>query len=445
MSNIVIWQESGAQVKIYYLFVLLAFVYILLKYRKSKFSILIILIFFNGLFAFYGKNLQNGYRIFIVILTLYWLFKLGPFNYSQYANVIISFIFFTITFLFTTLKNNDYFLIIFSQYARYFILFSLFFILKKYCTNSTFSLWLEKLIYDILIIQIVLSVVKIVIIGPTESIVGSVASQGGAVATSLPMLGFMVIWVTKKGKLDRNDWLLIAGLGFIGFMSLKRAIWFILPVLIALLMFYVPRRKIPKKVIFLSLLAVPLIFYIGIRLEPTLNREGKIWGSFDPLYAYNYAQVYTFGDKDKDEKGAGRGGATMLLFNKIVNNNINEKDWTGYGLRFIYAVDYNEFRDLNLGINNLGSATGVFQTMVSNGYIGIIALLWFILSILLNTKYRRLRIVIILFFCWEYFFYTGIVVRELSLSFLLIFVVIFSDVIKPEIIPSKDLPVLHET
>lgn len=271
------------------------------------------------------------------------------------------------------------------------------------------------------------------------------ASQGGAVATSLPMLGFMVIWVTKKGKLDRNDWLLIAGLGFIGFMSLKRAIWFILPVLIALLMFYVPRRKIPKKVIFLSLLAVPLIFYIGIRLEPTLNREGKIWGSFDPLYAYNYAQVYTFGDKDKDEKKAGRGGATMLLFNKIVNNNINEKDWTGYGLRFIYAVDYNEFRDLNLGINNLGSATGVFQTMVSNGYIGIIALLWFILSILLNTKYRRLRIVIILFFCWEYFFYTGIVVRELSLSFLLIFVVIFSDVIKPEIIPSKDLPVLHET
>jgi hypothetical protein len=423
----IIWQEASIQVKIFYIFVLLAFVYTIIKYRKNKFSVLVILIFFNGLFAFFGKNIQNGYRIGLVLLTLYWLYKSDPFNYSKYGNVIISFVFFTLTFLFTSFNNSDYFFIIFSQYSRYFILFSLFFILKKYCSYVPFSLWLEKLIYDLLRIQVILSVVKLIIIGPTESIVGSVASQGGAVATSLPLLGFMVIWVNKRGKLERDDWFFIAGLGLIGFMSLKRAIWFIMPVLITLLMFYVPRRKIPNKVILLSVLAIPLIFYVGLRLEPTLNREGKIWGSFDPEYAFNYAQVYTFGEKDKNEKGAGRGGATLLLFDKIVNNDIGEKDWTGYGLRFIYAVDYNEFQDLNLGINHLGSATGVFQTMVSNGYLGIVALLWFIISMLLKTKNRRLRTVIILFFCWEYFLYTGIVIRELSLSFLLIYVVIASD------------------
>jgi hypothetical protein len=423
----IIWQASSTSVKIYYLIVFLLFVYIILKYRRNKFSILIILIFFNGLFAFYGKNLQNAYRIGLVVLTLYWLYRTDPFKYSRLSNVIISFLFFTVTFLFTSFKNNDYFFIIFSQYSRYFILFSLFFILKKFCLNKSFSLWLEKLLYDLLFIQILLSAVKFLLLGPTESIVGSVASQGGAVATSLPLLGFIVIWLNKKGKLERNDWFFIAGLGFIGFMSLKRAIWFIMPVLISLLMFYVPRRKIPNKVIFFAILAIPFIFYAGLRLEPTLNREGKIWGSFDPEYAFNYAQVYTFGDKAKQEKGAGRGGATLLLFDKIIHNDLEANDLTGYGLRFIYAVDYNEFQDLNLGINHLGSATGVFQTMVSNGYLGIVALLWFIISMLLKTKNRRLKLVVILFFCWEYFFYTGIVIRELSLSFLLIYIVVLSD------------------
>jgi hypothetical protein len=423
----IVWQEASTQVRIYYLIVLFAFIYSLLKYRKNKFFILILLIFFNGLFAFYGKNLQNAYRITLVFLTLYWLYKTKPFKYANYGNVIISFIFFSIIFLLTSFNNNDYFFIIFSQYSRYFILFSIFFILKKYCTDNSFVLRLEKLIYDLLYIQIVLSVIKLIIIGPTESIVGSVASQGGAVATSLPMLGLMVIWVNKRGKLNRNDWFFIAGLGFIGFMSLKRAIWFIMPILITLLMFYVPRRKVPNKVIFFSLLAIPMIFYIGLRLEPTLNREGKIWGSFDPEYAFNYAMIYTFGDKEMQEKGAGRGGATLLLIDKIIEGDLMKQDLTGYGLRYIYAVDYNEFQDLNLGINHLGSATGVFQTMVSNGYLGIIALIWFIMSMLFKTKNRRLRIVLILFFCWEYFFYTGIVIRELSLSFLLIYVVILSD------------------
>lgn len=445
MGEFITWAQSGPLVKFYYLIVLVALIFLLIKYRKNRFSILIILIFFNGLVAFYGKNLQNAYRILLLLLTIYWLFRTDPFRHTNYSNIIISFIFFSLTFLYTSFYNQDYFFIIFSQYSRYFILFSLFFVLNKYCQNKSFRDWLEKLIYDLLLIQIILSVAKIILIGLKESIVGSVGSQGGALATSLPMMGFLFIWIRKKGKLDRDDWIFTLGLAFIGFMSLKRAIWFIMPVLISMLMFYVPKRKIPTKAVFLSIIIVPLFFYFGVRLNPFLNKEGEIWGSFDPGYAVNFAKVYSFGDKDQAEKGSGRGGAALLLFDNFFKFDFNQKDLTGYGLRFIYATDYEAFEEMNLGVSNLGSATGAFQTKVSNGYLGIVALVWFVVSILLKIKNRRLKYVVFVFLFWEYFFYTGIIIRELSLSFLLIYVVLFSDTIKSKFIDQGKSAVIYET
>ena len=330
------------------------------------------------------------------------------------------------TFFNTSFINDDYFFIIFSQYSRYFILFALFFILKKYSNSELFRVALEKLIFEVLIIQIVLSIAKYIIIGPTESIVGSIASQGGAMATALPLLGFIFIWLKKKGKMEVRDWMFTIAMVFIGFVSNKRAIWYVMPVIITLLMFYVPLRKVTIKIILLTFLAIPLVFYLGVKLTPDLNKENKKWGSFNLDYALNYARIYSFGEKKNNEKGIGRGGATLLLYEKIANGEFQEKDFFGYGLRFMYATSYEEFSELGFGINHKGSANGAFQTMVTNGYLGILATVWFALSLLIVTKNRRLRLVLVGLFCWEYFFYTGIVLREPALSFLLIYIVLFS-------------------
>jgi hypothetical protein len=134
-----------------------------------------------------------------------------------------------------------------------------------------------------------------------------------------------------------------------------------------------------------------------------------------------------FGNKEKKEPGTGRGGATLLLYDKLVGNKLVPNDWFGYGLRFIYATNYDEFEDLNFGISTKGAATGVFQSFVSNGYIGILVTFLFALSILVKTRNIRLKFVIMAFFFWEYFFYTGIILREYSLSFLLIYLVLFTD------------------
>ena len=281
--------------------------------------------------------------------------------------------------------------------------------------------------YILLLVQIGLTIVKFLIIGFAESIVGSIGSQGGALATSLPLLAFMFLWLKKNGQLQSKEWWIILGFMFIGFVSIKRAIWFVMPIILALFVFYIPKRRIPQKILIFSFFAVPLIFYLGVRFSPTLNREALIGGSFDPKYAFNYARTYMFGESGNEKPFTGRGGATLLLYDKFVKNELSSKDWFGYGLRFIYATDYEEFEDLNFGISTKGAATGFFQSYVSSGYIGIIATLLFVFSMMLKIRNNRLKYVIIAFFCWEYFFYTGIILREYSLSFLLIYIIIFSN------------------
>lgn len=426
-ENLVVWGASLGQIRFYYVFVMISLIYLLIKYRNSPFSLFIILMFYQGFFSFLSKDIHNIYRIALTFISLFYLFhtqSIVPTKRTKY--VYLSFTIFTIVFFLTSIINHDYFNIVFSQYSRYFILFAIFLILNKYQQDEKLKQKLFALIYLLLGIQIFLSVIKFFIMGPTESIVGSIGSQGGALATSLPILGFMFLWILRKGYFDIKDWIFVLSLMVISFVSLKRAIWFVMPIVILLFVFYIPRRKVTIKIGLIALIAIPLIFYFGVRLNPTLNEEGKIGGRFDSQYALDYAKIYMFGDDQNIQKGTGRGGATYLLIDKFFKEDKSINDWFGYGLRFIYATNYEEFEELNFGLNSKGAATGVFQNYVAGGFLGIFATILFSLSMLLNIKGKRIKYVVIGFFLWEYFFYTGIILREYSLSFILIFLIVFS-------------------
>jgi hypothetical protein len=268
-----------------------------------------------------------------------------------------------------------------------------------------------------------------------ESIVGSIGFSGGAMSTTLPLLGFMYLWVIKNGNFSKNDWYFVLGLLFIGFVGYKRAIWFMMPILIAVFMFYVRRKKIPNRILFFSIFMIPLVFYFGIRLNPTLNKEHEVWGSFDLDYTINYTREYSFGKtnqefKTEDEKIAfGRGGATISLINKIVNLDLDTKDWIGYGLNTMYVEGANNDKLFSerFKLNGIGAATGFFQNYVVSGFIGVFATLLFFISIVFQTKNKRMRYVLLGFVLWEYFFYTGVLFRETPLAFLLIYLILYSN------------------
>ena len=106
----------------------------------------------------------------------------------------------------------------------------------------------------------------------------------------------------------------------------------------------------------------------------------------------------------------------------------NIHDIFGYGLDEVYTKTYEEFDDYKFGVRNLGSLAGVYQSYISAGYLGIFTTLLYILSLLLCVREKRIRYVLIGFIFWDYFFYSGIIMRIQALSILFIYIIIYSNV-----------------
>jgi|ERR1035437_5845326 hypothetical protein len=418
---------------IYWYSVLLTFFYIIYKNYHSSIKVLIILCFYSGLASFLGKGIENPYKIVLVLLSMYILLKdNGLYGLKKRETILlIVFIIFSISFLLSAFVNGDYFTLVFSQYGKYITPICLFFIFNRIQTTKPNTINnLKELFFSLLTIQIILSVLKIITIGLQESTVGSLAYIGGGPATILPVLGFILFWLHKRGKFNRKDWIYVFLLLFIGFASLKRAIWFIMPVFIFLFMFYVSRKlSFLKLLYFLPL--IPLIFYVGIRLSPTLNKEGKIGGSFDLQYVLDYNQKYNFGKTSESSEiqlGQGRGGATFLLWGKLFKSqSLSFNDYFGFGLKEVYTTDYEQFDNEKFGVNSKGAVTGIFQTYIATGFVGVILTIILIISVITFLKEPRIRVPIALFIFWDYLFYSGLILRTQSLSIMFFFIIIYSN------------------
>lgn len=367
------------------------------------------------------------------------------FELIEYKDVVIYFFLFSISFMLSSFINQDNLTLILNQYSKYFILFLLLFILKSHSDFRSlfFSEKIRRLVTDLIIVQGLLTILKLYLLGLNESIVGSISYIGGASGTVFPVLGFIFLWGIKKGKLEKKDWVIVFLLLLVGYASMKRAIWFILPFVIFLFYYFVPKKRLSKNFLYVIPI-LPLIFYLGVRINATLNPDNSFWGRFDLNYSLNYAKGYTFGEGRETSK-KGRGGATIQLVEKLFTLDYSQSDLIGMGLKPMYTTDYEEFDRLGFKIGHKGSATGVFQTYVTSGFIGVLFTLLFIASILKKIKNKRLRYVIIAIFCWEYFFYTGIIMRTQSLSFLLVYFIIYSNGNHSKLIPQLNSKIRYMT
>lgn len=429
---------------LFYSIVFCSFLYICNKFSRDLVVFVIIMLFYSGMFAYFGKFIENTYKILILCLTVYACLKwdIFKFNQKRLNRIVIFFIIFSTTFFISAIVSQNDVILVTSQYAKFLIPFCFFFIFRHYSVNNPLKFKrMNSLFLTLLSIQIMLSIAKLLIFGPLESIVGSISYVGGAVATVLPAIGFIFLWVIKKGIFQKKDWIFFVCLLFIGFMSYKRAIWFIMPVIIFLFMVYIPKKKLQVKYLFIVFLS-PIIFYMGVRLNPDLNKENKIWGSFDYDYAINYTMNYSFGREAHSSRkpGQGRGGATLLLFTNLFKDNFYElNNLFGYGMDEIYTKDYDQFEKNKFGVSSKGTVAGVFQGYISTGFLGVLTFLLYALSLIFYLKNLRIRIVLIGFFCWEYFFYTGIIFRIQALTVLFFYCIIYINALNNERLELKKL------
>jgi hypothetical protein len=278
--------------------------------------------------------------------------------------------------------------------------------------------------------QIIITIGKFIIFNgkQIESIVGSISHIGGAAGTIIPLYGFIALWFYRKGALLKQDWVYIVGLMLIGFLAGKRAVWFIMPLIITAFLIYIPRQRINASLC-IGIIFAPLAFYFGIRLTPTLNPDHKVWGSFDLSYTFDYANKYQFGNGENyKEQIQGRGGASLYLVKKLNSDVIfSTKDWFGQGFSQMYATDYEEFSKINPQLDSKGSATGVYQTYITTGYVGIIMTLIFFFYMVSSIKVKRIRNIFFIILAWEYLMYTGITFRTPAFMFLIIYLIHYSN------------------
>lgn len=266
-------------------------------------------------------------------------------------------------------------------------------ILNHQFTAKEFSRILNFM-FATMLIQIVASVIKVVLWGVFEKSVGTIHFLAGGLNTILPLcfiaivLSLFLIYKRKAYYL-----LLIPGFLFIAWAGDKRGIYFYLPVV--LIMVYTLYSIYEKgsigvvfliRTFFLIVLPVAMIFYLGVRLQPTLNRENVTWGKFELEYVLDYASNYSTG-YTPDNRAAGR----VASYNEIVTIFADTKEIEiflfGYGSDKVIGVteaEFSFFRD-SFNVSQSLALSGFTTYLISQGVLGVFALLFFFYSILRIT------------------------------------------------------------
>lgn len=423
----------------YYLIALVLMLWMMWRYRQSLFLLLLLLLAFNGPLSYFLPSGPQIMRVVTTILATYLLLQYNVFkHWEQLKELVIVFVLLSIYFFYVSLiKWQAGLLFTFGQYSKYYVPFACYLLFAIWMRKSPQSLeYINAFFKELIYIQILSGVLKAIMLNMRfwEGMVGTFGQpQGGGAGTSFPLVALAWICVNTNMNIQGwKSWAFLAGLLLIGIMTGKRAVVVLFPLFFILFALYVARKKYPKMVMTVIILA-PLLFYFGLRLTPTLNPEKKVWGSFDIEYALNYGKDYSMGETDQygnREKGVGRVGATLLMWEWIKDvDNYDTHSWFGHGVERIYkSNDFEHYydKDYNFGINHRGSMTGAVMWYLAFGLIGLILFMmyyWFFFKI---VKYKRLRIALYGMVMFDFILYNAQMIREPFVCVLVIFVMYYS-------------------
>lgn len=426
---------------LYYAVVLAGLVYVIHRHGISHLTLFTVLVFWSGL-ANYVSGGSTAWDIYKIIIFLYAVLLFSPsifYKYNKYDLFInATFILFSLSFFITGVLNQDITITFFSQYAYgYTIPFLFYHGIKDINVNHPKKELMTQLLLTIVFLQVGFAVVKLVTIGLQEANVGSVEYGSGATAVVFPVLALLFYYVYKEEHFRKVDWVFVLFFLIVAIASMKRGPIFIYPVVVLLLLVYV-RKGIRFYSILPYILIVFLVFYIGLRTNRTLNPEYSNWGSFDPVYAFEYALRYNFGVTELSEVHAestrGRGGSLFLIFSPSRINLYHTSEIIfGTGITQVHVGEYGRFLGgEGYGIDHSGLMGVVIRKIYTLGYAGAAFHVLFVLSIMRLIRNKRLMAVFFGFYIWDLLLYNDLLFRDNSMALLTIFICLYSSLGSPE-------------
>jgi len=414
---------STFNTSLYFLFVFIGMIYTFKKVGITKVSILMILVFWEGLFDYInsilGMGIFNMYQIGLVFYGIYLLLSKRN-NYVSTKNELvinITFILFSISFWISYYFNGGELFTIFSQYLfKFSLLWITYHCLKDIVFNKSKREYVKKVLLILILVQIAIAIIKIIIMGfEFEGLVGTVSYGGGGPAVVIPIGALIFYWVTKNGNFTKKDWIFVGSILIIAIASSKRQPILFFPIILFSLFVFVS-----KSTSFISLLKyLPLaliVFYIGVRTNSLFTPEGKVGGSFDISYVSKQISKYYFGDNDAVEvlsgnvEGFGRGAGLVLYSNpqRLTLLSLTEVLF-GKGLYDVVTKKYGRLTAgstrSEYGIQHDGLIGEAAALLYSIGYLGTIFMMLLVTAIIFSVKNKRLAWMLYLYFLWDILFY----------------------------------------
>ncbi|MFW5886267.1 MAG: hypothetical protein ACOCUL_00785 [Bacteroidota bacterium] len=423
---------------LYFAIVFLGMLFAFLKVGLRKSSILIILIFWPGLFQYLGAEIHNIYKITVVfyalLLTGKKIFSVKN-RKQQYVN--LAFILFSISFWISYFLTGGGIITILSQYLyKYGLIFILYHYFKDITQNNIKRERLKNILLTVIFIQIFLSIVKISFFGfGVEPIVGSMSAGGAGTAVVIPIVALIFYWLIKSRKFTKTEWVIAVLFFTISLASGKRQPIVFFPLMLFALFFYVQKTTTLKALI-IYLPIVLLIFYAGVRLSPTLTPENKAGGSFDVSYISDYALKYYFGVSDYDiivnsgfDTGFGRGSGFIFFFQpQSLNLDSGTEILFGKGRYEVAAGVHGRFTATgrsDYGIEHSGLMGEAGAMLYSFGYAGTFFMLLLAIFIIRTSVNKKIALVLLLYYLWDFLFYYNQVIYSSQSAIIVLFIVFY--------------------
>lgn len=421
------------QLKLLYYGILLVIYFLFLRVgRNDKITTVILLVFFHGFFVAFGARGSGVFRIIMLGSALNLYFGRGkfPVSPSDYK-LMLSFIMFSITHFLVYFYHAGVTMSAFYEYYKLLLPFLLFVGIRKHPHWIKDHDFYINLVLKLTIFQIVFSFVKLVTLGFRENIIGSVADTGGSISIAFSVFPALIYWMNRNEQLKRDDLRFILSVLIIPIMSNKRAIWLIYPFVIMAMSYKHIEKKTLSKLAYILIL-IPLVFYFGLRFNPSFNPEGALWGSYDPQYAWDYIKSYTLGEgRDTQGLAYGRLAAVQMTFSNIKDDPMTLNAILGYGTGISGSYSNVSYQDLGFFRGTMAA----FAFVSSNyGYLYFFTLLFLFMrfTAYIPDKYNR-RIVNGLIL-WNLFTYSGGFVLVPQQSAIMIFTVLAAEAISRRVL-----------
>jgi len=256
---------------------------------------------------------------------------------------------------------------------------------------------INRFVFTLFLIQILASFVKFALIGQYEEYAGTMNITNGSVNTIFPLFAiifFVFAWL-YMGRKKRYLWYSM-GFLFMGWAGNKRGIYFYLFFVLMMILWkrfrdirqgsFLPMSVL--RLVPLGILVLIAVFYLGVRLTPTLNPEKKVWGRYDSDFLASYLYTYNLMDQESGDYRGRFGGTYILLLDAVsgggmaLKNPTLQSNMIGFGPDLIVGdVGARYEKQYQAGVVRIQGTiqTGFTNVFVGLGLVGVFFTLWFYL------------------------------------------------------------------